>query len=92
MFDIGLQELIVIFIVVLLVFGPRRLPELGRTIGKGLSELRRSIEEAKYQVDRELKEAEFEEILKKHNLGIKGEAPEDTSGVTPEDSSSERKD
>lgn len=58
MFDIGMQEIIVIIIVALLVFGPKRLPELSRTIGKGLSELRRAVEDAKYQIDRELKEEE----------------------------------
>jgi Tat protein translocase TatB subunit len=58
MFDIGMQEIIVIIIVALIVFGPKRLPELSRTIGKGLSDLRRAIEDAKYQVDRELREEE----------------------------------
>ncbi len=47
MFDIGLQELIVIFIVALIIFGPKRLPELGRTLGKGLAELKRAIEGVK---------------------------------------------
>jgi len=58
MFDIGMQEIIVIIIVALLVFGPKRLPELSRTIGKGLSELRSAVEDAKYQVDMELNEEE----------------------------------
>lgn len=61
MFDIGIQEIIVIVIVALLVFGPKRLPELSRTIGKGLSELKRAVEDTKYQVDRELREAELSE-------------------------------
>ncbi|NIR25464.1 MAG: twin-arginine translocase TatA/TatE family subunit, partial [Gammaproteobacteria bacterium] len=34
MFDLGIQELVVIFVVALLVFGPKRLPELARTMGK----------------------------------------------------------
>ncbi len=71
MFDIGMQEIIVIIIVALLVFGPKRLPELSRTIGKGLSELRRAVEDAKYQVDRELKEEE--ERLKEGLPDIKTE-------------------
>ena len=40
MFDLGTQELIVIFLVAFLVFGPRKLPELGRTLGKGIRELK----------------------------------------------------
>lgn len=56
MFDLGIQELIVIFIVALLVFGPKRLPELGRTLGKGIAELKRAMHGVKEQMDAELHE------------------------------------
>ena len=42
MFGIGMTELLVIFVVGLLVLGPRRLPELARTLGKSLAEFRRA--------------------------------------------------
>lgn len=63
MFDLGTQELIVIFIVALLVFGPKRLPELGRTLGRGITELKaalhgvkESIEEAETTISEEVEE------------------------------------
>lgn len=62
MFDLGTQELIVIFIVAFLVFGPKKLPELGRTLGKGIRELKsamrgvkESLEEASEEVTEEIK-------------------------------------
>ncbi len=42
MFGLGPTELIIILVIVLIIFGPRRLPELGKTIGKGINELRKS--------------------------------------------------
>jgi TatA/E family protein of Tat protein translocase len=63
MFDLGTQELIVIFLVAFLVFGPKKLPELGRTLGKGIRELkaamrgvRESMAEATEDVTEEVKD------------------------------------
>jgi Tat protein translocase TatB subunit len=54
MFDIGFPELIMIFVVALVVVGPKQLPELGKRIGKALSELKRSLDGVKAQVTAEM--------------------------------------
>src|SRR3989337_1247415 len=80
MFDIGMQELIVVFIVILLVFGPKRAPELGRAVGKALAELKKSFQDVKKQVETEFKEStsdiqearkSFEDLRKKVEKGVK---------------------
>ena len=45
--SIGTQEIIIIFIIALIVFGPRKLPELGKSIGKGLAEFKKASNELK---------------------------------------------
>ena len=61
MFDIGIQELIMIFVVALIVVGPKRLPELGRSLGKGLAELKKSFDGVKAQVISEMEMTPIEE-------------------------------
>lgn len=54
MFDIGFQELILILVIALLVFGPTRLPELGRALGRAMREFRRASEEFRSTVETNL--------------------------------------
>jgi TatA/E family protein of Tat protein translocase len=61
---LGTQEMIFIFVLALVLFGPKKLPELGRTIGKALTEFRRASAELKTTFDRELKTLEAETNLK----------------------------
>lgn len=55
---IGIQELVLIFIIALIFFGPKRLPELGRSLGKTLAEFRRASNEIKQSIEKELQEDE----------------------------------
>jgi TatA/E family protein of Tat protein translocase len=61
---LGAQELVVIFILALLLFGPKKLPELGRTIGKAMTEFRRAQAELKSTFDREMQNIERETGVK----------------------------
>src|SRR5271169_5946062 len=57
---LGVQEMIAIFIVALVLFGPKKLPELGRTLGKAITEFRRASSELKAQFESHLHELERE--------------------------------
>ncbi|OIP60501.1 MAG: twin arginine-targeting protein translocase TatB [Nitrospirae bacterium CG2_30_41_42] len=76
-FDIGLPELIIIFVVALLVFGPKRLPELAKALGKGMGELKRAFQDVKEQVD-----TEFEETSKTLDIAIEGNKISDVDQKT----------
>jgi sec-independent protein translocase protein TatA len=52
--SLGLPELAFIFILALLIFGPKKLPEIGRTLGKGMSEFRKATSDLKRSINTEL--------------------------------------
>ncbi len=59
----GIQEMMVIVILALLLFGPKKLPELARLLGKGLTEFRRAKNELKSTFDTHMRELEREANL-----------------------------
>jgi Tat protein translocase TatB subunit len=54
MFDLGIQELVVIFVVAMIVFGPKRLPELARNMGKGVNQLKKAMFDIRREIDQEV--------------------------------------
>jgi sec-independent protein translocase protein TatA len=51
MFGVGIQELLVIFLIMMVLFGAKRLPEIGRDLGKGIREFKRATEQGADQED-----------------------------------------
>ncbi|MEE9218119.1 MAG: twin-arginine translocase TatA/TatE family subunit [Acidobacteriota bacterium] len=80
---IGGLELLVIFLLGLLVFGPRKLPELGRAIGKSLAEFRRATSDLKESIEKEvnLKEADLREDLK--SVDVRRSSPSPGTSEAP---------
>ena len=52
--SIGMPELILIFIVALIVFGPKKLPEIGKSLGKGLAEFKKASDDFKQNIQKEV--------------------------------------
>lgn len=64
MFDIGFSELVLIGVLALLVLGPKRLPEVARTAGRWMGQIRRFVSNVKMDFDRELHGGELAELRK----------------------------
>lgn len=60
--SLGFPELLMIFAVALIVFGPKRLPEIGRTLGKALGEFKKATEDLKSSIEREVRIDELKQI------------------------------
>ena len=53
--SLGMPELIVIFVIALIVFGPRKLPELGRSLGRGIAEFKKATNELQSSLEEEIR-------------------------------------
>ena len=68
--SIGPAELVLIFIIALLVFGPKKLPEIGRSVGKALREFKKTSEEIKGRIEEEIEASEIKDIRKDLQTGV----------------------
>jgi TatA/E family protein of Tat protein translocase len=83
MFDIGLQELVLIFVIALLVFGPKNLPQLGRSLGRAMREFRRASDEFRSTIETNLKINEPDPLPEPAPLATPAEsAPEPVATAT----------
>jgi TatA/E family protein of Tat protein translocase len=93
-----MMELVVIFVIALLVFGPKKLPELGKSLGKGLREFKRATEDLKSNWDEHLRDVEqtaneaakeikeTEQEIRSEVNGLNGSRPEES--VPPKEETS----
>ena len=63
--SIGMPELIIIFVIALVIFGPRKLPELGRSLGRSLSEFKKASNELRSTLEEEIRIEEQKEAAAK---------------------------
>ena len=58
--NLGFTEMAFIFVLALIIFGPKKLPEIGRQVGKALAEFKRASNEFKWQLEAEMRQIEAE--------------------------------
>ncbi len=94
MFGLGIPELLVIFIIALIVFGPKKLPELGKSIGRAMAEFKKAQEEFQESVREEMREveksADLEEIKKLGKIDLSASS-ETGDGKSAEEQGGEQK-
>jgi sec-independent protein translocase protein TatA len=79
--SIGMPELIIIFVIALIIFGPRKLPELGKSLGKSLAEFKRASNELKSTLEEEIR---IEEQQQRAESSAKVAAQPQTVAQAPE--------
>jgi len=60
--NLGFPEMLFLFVLALIIFGPKKLPEIGRQIGKGLAEFKRASNEFQAQIQDEVRKLELDEV------------------------------
>ncbi len=73
MFGIGMPELIIIFVIALIIIGPKKLPDLARALGKGMAEFRKATDDLKTNLDMDDVEGELK--------GMEEELADSVSGL-----------
>ena len=86
MFDVGMQELLVVFVVALIFIGPKKLPEIARSLGKMMGELKRAGDEIKEKIEFETMMEDTEEDVEEDRRAETStpKAPDPPSSEAPQ--------
>ena len=78
---IGMPELVIIMVIALIIFGPRKLPELGRSIGRSLNEFKRASNELRSTLDEEIRVEEQRSADRQKPPEAATSTPGDEAGI-----------
>ena len=92
--SIGMPEMVVVFVIALIIFGPRKLPELGKSLGKSIAEFKRASNELKNTLEDEIRTEELQDARKSAQIPpTVATAPSTTPApAAPEDETTPRVD
>lgn len=86
MANIGMADTLILMVLALVVFGPRRLPQIGRQLGRLMYEFRKASNDFKFQMEEELRQAEEADRRKREELeqlkALTAQQPADSTGAT----------
>ena len=85
--SIGMPELVIIFVIALIIFGPRKLPELGKSLGKSINEFKRASNELRNSLEEEVRLEEQRDTLKAKTAVPAATAPQADPNAQPRDPS-----
>jgi sec-independent protein translocase protein TatA len=95
MFGIGMPELIIIFVIALIVIGPHKLPDLARSLGKGLAEFKKASEDFQRSIHEETRKEEVrkaeEKMATEQPPVVAEKVPQETASAAPQAAPAEKK-
>jgi sec-independent protein translocase protein TatA len=83
MFGFGMPQILIILAIALIIFGPQKLPELARTLGKALADFKRAANDFKASIEEEAQNEEARETALKEAESVKEVLPETNEQVKP---------